>query len=209
MFYLAPEQVVVMTDTLATNMAGEPYLLVSKCAVVPHLNMIIAGTGAGQLGSRWVQTVSERTACLDIEMLDTHAPVGIARLWDALLAEEDHRYEGTSTIYHFGRSEATQKYVGYAYRSVDGFASEPLRPYGFAAKPPPLGSFEPSTDLRDWIKLAEQIRAEQDPLPHGERVYIGGALICAILQGGAINVSEVYRFDDFDATWEDLNTRLA
>jgi len=209
MFNLMPEQVVVVTDTLAMNTEHQPYLLVSKCAVVPHLNTVIAGTGAGQLGSRWVQFVSERMACLDVDMLDAHAPLGISRLWDELQAEHGG-FEGTSTIYHFGRSEDEQRYVGYAYRSTNGFASESLG-YGFGVKPPPEGGFDPSLDVRsleEWIKLAVQIRGEEDLKPLPDRIHIGGALVCVMLQGGTITVSEIFRFDDFGAMWSELNTRL-
>ena len=134
MFFLAPTQAVVVTDTLATTTAGEPFLYVSKCYVVPHLDMVIAGTGYGQLGARWSCMVQENLLCRDIEMLDQHAPEAIAGLWARLQAESGP-IGGTSTIYHFGRAESSGEYVGYAYRSADGFVSDP-RPHGFGVKPP-------------------------------------------------------------------------
>lgn len=44
MFNLSPDQVVLLTDTLATTPSGAPHLLVSKCVAIPHLEMVVAHT---------------------------------------------------------------------------------------------------------------------------------------------------------------------
>ena len=38
----SPDGVIVITNTLAPTVEGESYLLVTKCGIVPHLNMVIA-----------------------------------------------------------------------------------------------------------------------------------------------------------------------
>ena len=41
------QQIVVATDTLAVTTEGEPFLFASKATHIPHLRIIIAGTGFG------------------------------------------------------------------------------------------------------------------------------------------------------------------
>src|SRR5215813_11334493 len=135
MFALAPTRVMVVTDTLAIAADGSPLLFASKCIPVPHLNLVVAGTGVAALESRWVALLQDRMLSRDVDMVDRHAPAALAGLWNGLRRE--HGSSGhTATVYHFGRSEASGAYVGYAYRSAAGFASERLA-YGFGVRPAP------------------------------------------------------------------------
>jgi hypothetical protein len=208
MFFVAPTQAVVVTDTLATTPEGDPFLYVSKCFVVPHLDMVIAGTGVGSLGARWSARVQENLLCRGIEMLDLHAPEALRMLWGELETEHGP-IDRTSTIYHFGRAESSGEYVGFAYRSADNFESDP-RPHGFGIKPPPDNGLEGTPeDIDGWIEMAKRVRVEQEAADPAERLYIGGALTMALLQDGAIVTQEIYRWDDFDDMWQTMNARLA
>jgi hypothetical protein len=45
MFIHRPEQLLLVTNTLATTPDGDPYLFQTKCWPVPQMRMIMAGTG--------------------------------------------------------------------------------------------------------------------------------------------------------------------
>jgi hypothetical protein len=114
LFQLDPESVIVATDTLATRVDGRPYLLVSKCAVLPHLGSVIAFTGTAAIGQRWAAAaVQTNLLCRDFDMLDQHTPENLRRI----ASEVDEEYgpiSGSSTIYHFGYSDIDTQYAGYA-----------------------------------------------------------------------------------------------
>jgi hypothetical protein len=207
LFQLDPASVIVATDTLATHVDGRPYLLVSKCAVVPHLGSVVAFTGTAAVGQRWVEVVQTGLLCRDFDMLDQHTPDNLRRI--AAEVEDEHGpVAGSSTIYHFGYSQLDTQYVGYAYRSERAFDSERLG-FGFGMKPPPTvpPSENPAT-FEEIIELADQIRDEQNALDVAERVYIGGDLVSTVLAQGLIQVSTIHRFADFEAQWQTMNASL-
>jgi hypothetical protein len=201
LFQLDPESVIVATDTLATRVDSRPFLLVSKCTVLPHLGSVIAFTGTAAIGQRWAAMVQTNLLCRDFDMLDQHTPENLRRI--AAEVEEEHGpISGSSTVYHFGYSDIDTKYVGYAYRSEKNFDSERLD-YGFGMKPPPaaIPADNPAT-FEEIVELADQIRNEQNALPLSERLHIGGDLVSTVLVEGAIHVTKVHRFADFDTQWQ-------
>src|SRR5437867_1910098 len=101
MFVLAPPQVTILTDTLATNASGDPSLLVSKCSVMPHLEMAVAFTGIAQVGQRWAQKVQTGVLARDMDLLDQHVQAGLQTVMEEV-TEEFGPIPGTSTIYHLG-----------------------------------------------------------------------------------------------------------
>lgn len=207
-FGVSPTDAMVITDTLATDPTGEPHLLVSKAGIVPHLGVVIAGTGVAQLADRWRIIVFGELLCRDIEMLDLHAPAGLRRIWGALRREFPEVEGVSATVYHFGFSAEIDQYVGYAYRSTSNFESEML-PQAYGIKPEPVEPLDgaPST-LEGWIELAERLRAEQEALPLRDRIQIGGELILTSLRNGMIGVQTIYRFADFEEQWLEMNRRL-
>jgi hypothetical protein len=207
MFSLAPESVTLLTDTLATTPAGDPHLLVTKCGIVPHLDLVVAGTGIAQLTEHWRAMVYGQMLCRDIDMLDAHCPGALRRLWANLEAEHpDPIARGaTATVYHLGLSEARSEYVGYVYRSTHGFASEPMAP-GFRVKPQPAEALaETPTAVHEMIELAHRLRTEQNAQPASERVHIGGELSLTVLADRSIIAVKVHRYDDFETIWQQMN----
>jgi hypothetical protein len=207
LFQLDAESVIVATDTLATRVDGRPYLLVSKCTVVPHLGSVIAFTGNAAIGQRWAAAVHSNLLCLDFDMLDQHTSDNLRRI-AADIDEEYGPVEGPSTIYHFGYSASDEQYAGYAYRSESDFESERLN-NGFGMKPPPnVRPTESPSTIEEMIALADQIRDEQNALPPSERLWVGGDLVFAVLAEGYISVNTMHRFADFDAQWLAMNRFL-
>jgi hypothetical protein len=207
MVHHEPEGVIIVTDTLATTVQGESHLLVTKCGIVPHLNLVIAGTGIAHLSAVWWGLVMEAVLCRDVDMLNLHAPDALRAEWSKI---EAHLPDGTetATIYHFGLSEERNIYVGYAYRSKNDFESEELEP-AFRVKPEPRNGLDDVPEsLEGMVALALQIKQEQDERTASDRIYIGGELVLTVLQNGAINATKLYRWPDFEETWQTMNDRL-
>jgi len=204
MYTSAPESVWVVTDTLATDgTAGRPFLFTSKCSPVPHMRMLIAGTGIAALTDRWRDIVQTRILALDAPMLDLHAPGALRTIWVALAAENELA-EQTATVYHFGYDAEKEEHRTFVYRSSSNFESEYQVP-AFAVKPGPDGDYEPPNDIDQIIALADRIRTEQAALPEGERIYIGGELVLTTLTGDTSAAQVIYRFPDFVQDWQAMN----
>jgi hypothetical protein len=104
MFATDPSQVAIVTDTLATHPTAEPLLLLSKCSIVPHLEMAVAYTGVAQVGQRWAHQLQTAVLARNIDLLDQHVP-GALRQVTAEVVAGFGELPGTSTVYHFGYSE--------------------------------------------------------------------------------------------------------
>jgi hypothetical protein len=206
MFATDPNQVLVVTDTLATHPTGEPYLLVSKCSIVPHLEIAVAYTGVAQVGQRWAHQLQTAVLARNIDLLDQHVPGALRKVTTDVI-DEFGDLPGSSTVYHFGYSEEKEAYVGIAYRSEKDFESDPI-PYGFGVKPVPVGEFSAPNDLDGLVALGKQIRAEQDAGPQESRIYIGGEFWMTVLANRTIQVSKLFRFDDFEEQWLQMNASL-
>src|SRR5262245_44517231 len=57
-FYTEREQALIASDTLAVNLDGTPRMYTTKALIVPHLRMVIAGTGIAGLSTRWFARVN-------------------------------------------------------------------------------------------------------------------------------------------------------
>lgn len=206
MYSLDPSEVVIVTDTLATRPSGEPYLFVSKCAVIPHLEMVIVGTGIALVGQRWAHQLQTATLARNIDTLNQHVPEGLQKIEDGL-KEEFGTLTGNSTIYHFGFSNKTNGYIGYAYRSEKSYVSELMSP-GFGVKPKPSGKPTAPKDPNELLALAKKIRDEQDALSMESRVNIGGELVRTVLKEHTIQVLKIFRWHDFEQQWLTMNDNL-
>lgn len=176
LFFTDANEVIVATDTLLHYPDGAAPGFSSKAIAVPHLKMIVAGTGSAALFNRWIGLVNEQGFALDVDAVDVHAPESLQSLWRELNAQFPAMHEQTATIYQFGFSDKTGKIHGYVYRSVSNFKSEWLA-YGLGVKPQLVDSLD--IDLSSYPNCAVEImRAQmlQESKKTGERVYIGGTV---------------------------------
>lgn len=127
MYCVSPARVTIFTDTLSATPDGHARHLTTKCWTFPHIGVAVAFTGVAQVGYRWIATITENLLCRDVDMLNLHAPDALRRVVGDVTEQYGEIY-GTTTVYHFGQSEATKEYVGYAYRSTADFASAQLLP---------------------------------------------------------------------------------
>ena len=197
-------QVLVATDTLAVNPEGEPFCYTSKAIHIPHLRVIIAGTGAGGFANEWALIVSTRMVVKGIQNLNTHTPNGLRELWIKYTSEYKSLVNFSTTVYQFGLSEANDSVALYAYRSVNNFESEKLG-YGTAVKP------ECSLPKGDLIQslpvMMEEQRSIQLSLPKESRLFIGGEIQVLHLTKNGCESYMVYRFSDFKKNESDIFDR--
>src|ERR1700691_2954354 len=141
-FHTEESQVLVATDTLATSPDGKPFKYTTKAFIVPHIRLIIAGTGAGRFLGKWFIHINDGMVVKGVDSLDHHTPSNLASMWPTFKQEFSIPDRMSTTIYHFGFSESTGLIHSFAYRSTNGFLSERFEEYGLGAKPecmPPDG----------------------------------------------------------------------
>lgn len=195
-FYSDQDQAFVATDTLATSPDGRPFNFTTKAYIVPHLKLIIAGTGAGGFLSRWFVRINDEIVVKGIEHLDFHAPRILATMWP----EHKQKFalpDITATVYHFGFSEMTGLIQSFAYRSISDFHSERI-PWGIGVKPecPVPENWAFPSDIR---KMMDAQRAIQSAKPKEQRVYIGGEIeIHHLLKNGSQICFQAYTLDRFE-----------
>jgi len=196
-FITEQEQVLTATDTLATLPTGEPAFFTTKAFIVPHLRMIMCGTGMGGFLGKWFIELNDRMLVRGIDNLDYHAPGILRTLWLDFKTGNSLPESVTTTVYHFGFSEEDGLIHSYAYRSASNFDSE-LLTYGMGIKPDCI-SFEGLESSRDIRKIMDEQRLLQQSRPQNERVYIGGEIQIHLLTKSGYCVYVLDQFEDFEA----------
>lgn len=132
-FELNTDCINVATDTLATLPDGSPAVFSTKAMYLPHLRMIVAGTGVAGIMGQWVQKMNDRMILSGILNVAFHAPTNLRKIWADAQSKNNLTDDQTATIYHLGISEENEKF-GFMSRSSNNFCSEPLG-YGWGVKP--------------------------------------------------------------------------
>jgi hypothetical protein len=198
----------VYTDTLAMTDDQRPLAFVDKSFILQNPSVVVAVTGTMQLFDRWKVYLVGMNRATNVDELDEVTSGQLRGLWEEIgirFKKKFGREVGeTATIYQFGWSAKNNRFAAFAYRSTNNFASELLQP-GTAVKPEPADpkTFRWPTTGEEFIEAAEQIRAEQNARPVGERLYIGGELIVTQVmrfENGMQSIvsAKIHRFDDYD-----------
>lgn len=201
-FYTDQENAIIATDTLVVDLMGNAQQYTSKAVLVPHLRLVIAGTGIAGFSSRWLIKVNDDMVVRGIEHLNYHATENLKKLFIAYQQEIGFPKNLTTTIYHIGVSEISDEVHAYAYRSDHDFASERLS-YGLKAKPEcavPEGYELPSS----IVSMMESQRTIQANKPVQERLYIGGEIHVIQFEISSFHCFRLHRFDDFTATEQSI-----
>jgi hypothetical protein len=195
-FYTDPQQALVVTDTLAVD-GTTPALFVTKAHYLPHLRLIVAGTGIGRFSDDWFVRINSRMLVSGIEQLDQFTPEHLRELWENFNSEHSSLQGKTTTVYHFGVSEATQEITTFAYRSYRDFESERL-PHGTGAKPD-CAIPEGEVNIYEHIRsMMEEQRALQAKLRLPEQIHIGGEAMAIHLTANGCNHHRMFQFPDYD-----------
>lgn len=198
-FYTDENQALIATDTLATSgtIPGVPFKFTTKAFIVPHLRLIIAGTGCGGFCDRWFLQINERMIVRGIDNLDFHVSRNLALLWSSYKKEFSILEDATTTIYHFGFSEETQSIHSYVYRSTNNFESEQL-PCGLGGKPDYIAP-NPYELPEDFKTIMDSQRIIQSSEAKENRVYIGGEIQLIRLERDGFIVQSLGKFEDYDS----------
>lgn len=184
-FLLTDAAVYLLTDTVLSDPEDlSPITFSTKVHALPHLQAVICGTGHAQLIAEWVALVNLSLPARDILDLDRFAPAKLGALSARHGSEDADARQFTTTLYHFGFDERTSRFAGFAYRSADGFRSEPL-PQGFGFKPAPAWDFDSRkiTKLPEhFIAITKKQKAQDEATEPDKRVGVGGQLVFCHMQ---------------------------
>lgn len=195
-YHTQEDMVFVAMDTLATSINGDAFLFTTKSFPLPHLRMIICGTGVGGFISRWFLKVNDGIVVKGIDNLSFHAPEILRSFWEDYKSNYSIRCTQTTTVYHFGFSENDGQIHSYAFRSQNAFNVERLD-YCCGIKPGveiPL-PYEFPTDIPKIMKMQ---RAAEEKKNKAERVYIGGEIQITHLTKSGIELYSLGKFEDFE-----------
>ena len=196
-FFTDKDNAVVATDTLVVTPEGVPLLFTSKAIHLPHLKMIIAGTGLGGFATEWALKVNDRLIVNGLNNLDFHTPNCLRELWDKYKNEFKFGDAMTTTVYQFGFSQIDENIAAFAYRSTNNFESEELT-YAMRAKPE-CASPEDGYSVIDAIpEMMRNQRKIQDEKPTDERLYIGGEIQVLHLTRDGCRSFKLGEFDDLE-----------
>ena len=189
-----------------------------KVYSLPHLGLCIAGTGVQPVAERFWARANSRCVARDISHLNEFAPAILKGIRDDLLQENgfaDVQDLGlTGTVYCYGRSEETDAFVGYAYRSTSEFVSEPMK-YCFCIKPVPnSGQVPPIKGFSDLLGILKGQKLEDRERLRMERVGMGGDVILTLMtrDDAAFTVIElraIFGFEDFEDDWNLILAKLS
>jgi hypothetical protein len=202
-FLLEPDRVCIATDTLALSLGGRSHKFATKIFPLPHLQLIICGTGLLQLATDWYLFVQTSAVVRSIIGLNKFAPAILRELW----ARHPEASGTSGTIYHFGFDEEAGYFRGFAFRSSNDFEEEELQQNAFGVKPPVLMP-EIKTLPDGFIELVSRQREEDLRRPVQERIGVGGEVQFAILTQNSVTITTCHRFDDFEEIWEEMLANL-
>jgi hypothetical protein len=196
-FYTDKDEALIATDTLATSPDGQPFSFTTKAYIVPHLKLIIAGTGAGGFLSKWFLLINDRAVFPGIDFLNNKTARYLGPMWSSYKQEFSAEDQLTTTVYHFGFSEITNVIKSFAYRSTNGFQSESI-PYGLGTKPPIniTAEYNLPQDLRSMMDTQ---RTNEESRPLNEKVFIGGEIQVHHLTHDGFHVYTLDRFEDYES----------
>lgn len=198
-FYTDENQALIATDTLATSatVPGAPFKFTTKAFIVPHLRMVIAGTGCGGFCDRWFLHINDRMIVKGIVNLDYHTPQNLALVWSSYKKEFSIPDNSTTTIFHFGFSEEDQKLYPIMYSSADNFEPKVI-PHGLSGKPE-FNCPEPYELPKDFKTMMNSQRELQSSETKESKIYIGGEIQLIRLERDGFFVQSLGKFDDYDS----------
>ena len=204
-FHIQPDEIYIAMDTLAISPpSAESFLYTTKFYFLPHLKMIICGTGLAKIIIDWFVRVNTSMLVQDVCHLNEFTVNALRDLGSQYALSE----KLTATIYHFGWSELENCFTGFAYRSEKDFQSERLG-YGTGIKP--------HFDQIDWvdgegidfIKIIKQQRLLDRQRPLNQQVGIGGEIHMIHMNQNGTSIVQLHRFDDYDDEYAQMIKHLS
>lgn len=181
-------EILIATDTLAVNPTGSFAYHTSKTAIVPHLNIAIAGLGIAGLSDQAYMFANSEDVSVIHELSD-RLPEFLRGFWAHLSDKFGPVPDNiTSTIYLFGFDNGIP--YGYAHESTSGFEARVIKIPSVGAKPID-GITNEDLELKsptDIIGIMCKQQAAQEARPAEKRLYIGGRIQFTIIHPNEISV---------------------
>jgi hypothetical protein len=202
--FVTPSGISLATDTLASGGNDKtPHMFVSKFFLLPHLGVLLCGTGVFQLIRDWFVDLESSLIARDFDHVSRFAPSLLRALSEKLTSQ--HQQPVTATIYHFGYSVAMSSHVGLAFDSKQGYEPRVIKD-SFFMKPKleELPTAPTNADeLPSWYAdLMERQRADDLAKPFADRVGIGGEIHMAQINRTTLTVSTIHRFASYESDYE-------
>jgi hypothetical protein len=191
-------QVFIATDTLET-MNGRAIRFATKAFPLPHLRMVIAGTGLAGFLDHWLVAVNA-SPVRGIDALNEHAQAGLLNVLRTFKTQFPSMNETTS-VYHFGFSEDTGVIQSFVYKSEELFEPRQIA-CGLYVKPSVPEDVIPKDTLHpgDITRIMAAQRAIQAKLPKEARVSIGGEIQMHHLEQAGYKTYRLGQFEDYAET---------
>jgi hypothetical protein len=191
-------QVFIATDTLAA-LNGRAIRFATKAFPLPHLRMVIAGTGLAGFLDHWLVAVNA-SPVRGIDALNEHAQAGLLNVFRTYKNQFPSMNEATS-VYHFGFSEETGAIHSFSYKSEELFEPRQIA-YGLYVKPNVPEDAIPTDTLHpsDIPRIMAAQRAIQAKLPKEARVSIGGEMQMHHLEQAGYKTYRLAQFEDYAET---------
>jgi hypothetical protein len=191
-------QVFIATDTLTTQ-NGRAIQFATKAFPLPHLRMVIAGTGLAGFLDHWLVAINA-SPVRGIDALNEHAQAGLLNVLRTFKKQFPSMDEATS-VYHFGFSEDTALIHSFAYKSEEMFEPRQIA-YGLYVKPNVPEDAIPTDTLHpsDIPRIMAAQRAIQAKLPRETRVSIGGEMQMHHLEQAGYKAYRLGQFEDYAET---------
>jgi hypothetical protein len=205
-YIITSEYIFILMDTIALMGENkEPFIYTTKIYPLPHLDMVICGTGVSSFIIDWFVIVNSQMLVKDIDHLNEFAPQILVDTWKKFA--DDNR--STSTIYHFGYSNYESRYKCYVYRSTNGFTPE-IQNAGTAHKPgvTNIESFIDEDGNLDLLGISFQQYRDDKTVILEKKVGIGGELISCLLQERNIYINKILSFIDYESMFTKMCERL-
>jgi len=209
---MTAEQVILFTDTLSLD--GQDHRarsFTTKVFPAPHIGAVIAGTGVGQIVTRFYLNVVGGLVVNDVVHLSEFAPAMLKQDWEQTRSQLPDG--ATTTVYTFGLSAKDGEFTGYAYRSTADFSPERLQ-HGMAMKPPTtVEDLQAIASLAGFVAISKKQQAQDREPSRGKRVGIGGELWLYLLRKSessalSLQIERIERMLHYDQDREIMLAKL-
>lgn len=210
-YTLQPDRVCIATDSLALRPDKGALNYCTKIFLLPHLGMVLCGTGLIQLVLDWFCFLESSVVAKDLMDVNDIAPDALVKIW----REKYAAVQMTATIYQFGYNESEKRFDGFAYRSENDFKAERLLRDSIGIKPGRLDLREFALECMNekgvpqaFVETIEKLKLDDDNRPHQDKLGIGGEIHFLTLDRSGYVLSICHRFDDYYEIFDDMLRNL-
>lgn len=206
-YYLSDNEIILIMDTLSSYaVTKQPHCFCTKFFPLPHLDMIMCGTGLHNVIIKWFELLSSNMVAKDIDHLNEFTPNILKDIFKENILEK----ESATSIYHFGINKE-DKFIGYKYWSVDNFEPFALPRNGWAYKPDSerLRRFLSSNDTYDFWDIVTLQYTNDKKEQFDKKVGIGGDIIVCSMSREGIGIKKLFSFIDSKIMFNEMLIELS